>query len=1171
MEHSKFVHLHLHTDFSLLDGANEISALMKEAEVKRMPAIAMTDHGNLHGAISFYDTAIEHGIKPIIGCELYVAKGHRTDRTSTEGEKANHHLTVLATSDEGYRNLIKIASMAYLEGFYYKPRVDKELLAKHHEGLIALSGCLNGEVEYNLQSEHDEIALQVAGQWQDIFGRENFFLEIQDHGMEKQRAVNPRLIALSRRMDIPLVATNDSHYLRQDDQRAHDILLCIGTGSTVNETARMKYETAEFYLKDDAEMLRTFKDMPEAVYRTLEIAERCHFRLEKIQSPFPHFEVPDGQTLEAYFEKVVRGGFQERLSSLSEKASRGVLRRPLEEYGQRLDREIEMIKKMRFPGYFLIVWDFIRYAREQGIPVGPGRGSAAGSLVAYAMHITDIDPLQYGLLFERFLNPERISLPDIDIDFCMRRRDEVINYVTRKYGRDHVSQIITFGTLGAKAALKDVGRALEMPYTEVDRIAKLIPTTLHIKLDDALKQTPPLQEMYQKDPKIKELFDVARRLEGLARHASIHAAGIVISSQPLLDIVPLCTSTRSENMTRTETQQVITQFEMSDLERLGLLKMDFLALATLTILDDTVKLIAQYTGQQVKLEDLTTNDPETYHLFQEGRTNCVFQFESDGMRDILRRYKPERFEDLIALNALYRPGAIQGGMIDDFIARKHGHREIVYDLPELKPILEETYGIMVYQEEVMQIAMVLAGYSLGEADLLRRAMGKKKPEEMAAQKEKFVNGCKAGKIHQKKAEKIFSLMEQFAGYGFNKSHSAAYALLAYQTAYLKTHFPVYFMSAVLTNEMGNTDKIVKYINECRDLGIEILPPDINQSDLHFTPAAAHPGEEVKKIRFGLAAIKNVGENAIKVILGSLRAQGPFKSIFDFCERVDSRSLNKRMMESLIKAGCFDSLKARRSQLSAIIDRAMETGAKAQRDRQSGQSGLFGGTSATVINEKLPDLEEWQEHILLTYEKETLGFFITGHPLAKFAQELEEFSSATTESLALVPSGREIAIGGIFTSTRYLKTKKGDRMATAILEDMHGTVEVVIFPEPFKRYEGMLKSEDPLFLRGRVDTDDSGKQKILVSEIFPLKDVRLTQAKKMFIHVNLLGLEEDAAASLLQLFEKNRGECSVVFELEHNRRFLVTLKPDDYIKVKPHPELIRAVEEICGIGAVKLVP
>ena len=1170
MEHSQFVHLHLHTDFSLLDGANEITALIKEAKTKKMPAIAMTDHGNLFGAISFYEEAMKHGIKPIIGCELYVAKGNRADRTSTEGEKANHHLTVLATDAEGYRNLVKLVSTAYLEGFYYKPRVDKELLAQHHGGLIALSGCLNGEVESNLLREQEEAAFRAAGQWQDIFGAENFYLEIQDHGLEKQRAVNPRMVALSKRMNVPLVATNDCHYLKKEDSRAHDILLCIGTGATVNETGRMKYESDQFYLKSDAEMLETFREMPDAVTRTLDIAERCHFLLEKVESPFPRFEVPAEYSLEEYFEKVVREGFEERLQALKAKASRGVLRCKLEDYLPRLNREIDMIKQMRFPGYFLIVWDFMRYARECGIPVGPGRGSAAGSLVAYAMRITDIDPLQFGLLFERFLNPERISLPDIDIDFCMRRRDEVIDYVTKKYGRDHVSQIITFGTMGAKAALKDVGRALEMPYTEVDRIAKLVPTTLHIKLDDALRQVAALEELYNKDPRVKELFDVARRLEGLARHASIHAAGIVISPKPLLEVVPLCTSTRTENMVKTETQQVITQFEMSDLEKIGLIKMDFLALATLTILDDTVKLIEKHTGEKLDLAELTADEPETFRLFQEGRTNCIFQFESSGMRDILRRYKPSRFEDLIALNALYRPGAIKGGMIDDFIKRRHGEKKITYDLPQLQPVLEETYGVMVYQEQVMQISIILAGFTLGEADTLRRAIGKKNAEDMAAQKEKFIAGCRNRKIDMKKVERIFGLMEQFAEYGFNKSHSAAYALLAYQTAYLKTHYPVHFMSAVLTNEMGNTDKIVKYINECRDLGIEILPPDINQSDLNFTPVPAIQKDETAKIRFGLAAIKNVGASAIRGILEAREAGGPFKSIFGFCERVDFHGLNKRMMESLIKAGCFDSLGARRSQLAAVVDRAMEAGAKTQRDRQSGQTGLFGGPTTAAVNDRLPDLEEWQEHILLNYEKETLGFFITGHPLAKFAKELEEFSTATTETLGSRENGREVSMGGIFTSTRYLKTRKGDRMATAVLEDMHGTAEIVIFPEPFKTYEAMLKTEDPVFVKGRVDIDETGKAKLLISEILPLKDIRQTVARKMLVHVNLIGLDEEAAPRLLQLFEKNRGECAVVFELEHERQFLVTLTADQYVKVKPHPQFIRAVEEICGIGAVKLI-
>ncbi|MDD5544441.1 MAG: DNA polymerase III subunit alpha [Acidobacteriia bacterium] len=1168
MDSPHFVHLHLHTDFSLLDGANDIGKLMIEAAKKNMPALAMTDHGNLFGAVQFHGAAGKHGIKPIIGCELYVAKGKRFDRSSSEGEKANHHLTVLATDEIGYRNLVKLTSQAYLEGFYYRPRVDKELLAQHSRGLVALSGCLNGEVESNLYLEKEGAALETAGQWQDIFGKDNFFLEIQDHGLEKQQSVNPRLVSLSKRMAIPLVATNDCHYLNKDDSKAHDILLCIGTGSTVRMERRMRYETDQFYLKSQKEMLQTFSELPEAVYRSGEIADRCTFKMDPVKSPFPHFEVPTDQTLDQYFENVVRQGFEERLTVLQTRAERGLLHHGLAEYRDRLEREMAMIRQMNFQGYFLIVWDFIRYAREHDIPVGPGRGSAAGSLVAYSMRITDIDPLQYGLLFERFLNPERITLPDIDIDFCMRRRDEVIDYVTKRYGRDRVSQIITFGTLGAKAALKDVGRAMEMPYTEVDRIAKLVPNRLHVKLEDVLEEVPQLHEQYQRDSRVRDLFDVAMKLEGLARHASIHAAGIVISPEPLLDLVPLCTSTRTEHASKSEEQQVITQFEMGDLEKLGLLKMDFLALATLTILDDTVKLIEQLTGEKLKLDELDTTDAATYRLFQEGRTNCIFQFESSGMRDILLRYKPERLEDLIALNALYRPGAIQGGMIDDFIKCKHGAKQISYELPEMQPVLEETYGVMVYQEQVMQIAMVLAGYTLGEADILRRAMGKKKAEVMAAQKQKFVNGCKARKINERKAEKIFNMMLHFSGYGFNKSHSAAYALLAYQTAYLKVHYPVFFMSAVLTNEIGNTDKIVKYINECRSLDLPILPPDINESALHFTPVVEAGGRP--KIRFGLAAIKNVGENAIKAIVEARRSGGPFHSLFDFCERVDLRSLNKRMIESLIKAGCFDSLKARRSQLSAVIDRAMEAGSKVQRDSQSGQSGLFFSSGHAAVREKLPDLEEWQPQVLLNYEKETLGFFITGHPLTKYADDMAQYATDTSESLNNLEGFRDVCVGGVFTGVRHLRTKKGDRMATAVLEDLQGTIDLVLFPQTYQQYEDWLKVEDPVFVKGRAESDDSGKLKIKVSEILAMKDIRMTQARRLIVHVSVAGFTEELAPRLLELFERHSGDCSIVFELEHEQGFLITLKPDPFVRIKPQPQLIQEIEAMCGRGTVRLV-
>ncbi|MBM3803039.1 MAG: DNA polymerase III subunit alpha [Acidimicrobiia bacterium] len=1159
MQTTKFVHLHLHTDYSLLDGACEIDTVLNRMADLKMPAAAITDHGNLFGAVGFYETAKKKGIKPIIGCEVYVARGSHTDRSAVEGEKANHHLVLLCENNTGYKNLVKLVSHGYLQGFYYKPRIDKELLAKHSDGLICLSACLSGEVCSNLVHEQYDAARRAAGDYLDIFGRDRFFIEIQDQGLEVEHRINPQLIQLSKEMAVPMVATNDCHYVTREDSRAHEVLLCIQTGKTMSDNSRMRFSNDQFYVKTQEEMVELFRDLPDALSRTLEIADRCNFSLEKASQPFPNFEVPGGKSLAEYFEEVVWQGYEERLPYLTKMLQLGQLRHPLGVYQERLAREIAIIKQMQFPGYFMIVWDFIRYARQHHIPVGPGRGSAAGSLVSYCLRITDVDPIQYGLLFERFLNPQRISMPDIDIDFCTNRRSQVINYVTQKYGRENVSQIITFGTMAAKAAVKDVGRAMDMPYAEVDRIAKLIPSTLNIDLKTALKESDALRDLIVKDPRVKDLFDVAQRLEGMARHASTHAAGVVISPAPLTGIVPLYKSNKDE---------ITTQFPMNDLEKIGLLKMDFLALTTLTVLDDAIRLIKEAENADLALDQLPMDDAKTYEIFAKGLANGIFQFESGGMKDILRRFKPEKLEDLTALNALYRPGPIGGGMIDDFIKRKHGEKRVTYDLPELKEILQETLGVIVYQEQVQQIANRLAGYSLGEGDILRRAMGKKKPEEMAAQRQKFIDGAKAKGFDEKKVAKIFDLMEQFAGYGFNKSHSAAYALLAYQTAYLKAHYPVCFMSALLTSEISNTDKIVKYINECRDMAIKILPPDVNISQLYFTPAGAD-------IRFGLLAIKNVGENAIRSILDARQKVGSFRSIFEFCEQVELRVVNKRVIESLIKAGALDSLGHRRSQLFAVVDKAIEGAQKAQRDRDSGQQGLFGLTSTVLrdsqpgyANHELPNTPEWDEALSLSYEKETLGFYITGHPLAKYAADLNRFSTSTTESLADLESGAEISLGGILTQLKPLKTKKGDRMAVIQLEDLTGSIEAVIFPDPFQRFEKLLKLDAPLLTKGILDVEDSGTRKIRVSDIQAIEGLRERMVKSVVVHVNLEQVASDTAERLLQIIDGHRGEATVIFELEHPKGYLVTLRPNQFVRVKPSAQLVQDIESLCGAGAVK---
>src|ERR1041385_7052018 len=864
-----FVHLHCHTDYSLLDGACEIKQLMSVVAEQKMPAVAMTDHGNLFGAVEFYNAAKDKGIHPVIGCEVYVSQqGHKT-RSDTD---RYNHLVLLCENQQGYRNLIKLVSTAYLEGFYYKPRIDLDLLSRHSEGLIGMSACLRGHIPETILSEKYDDARRLAHQYGDIFGKNNFFLEVQDHHLEQDQKLTPQLVRLSSETGFPLVATNDSHYLRKDDARAHEILMCIQTGKGFNDPNRMRWSTPDFYLKAREEMMERFGELEDAADRTWEIAQRCHVKLEKVKDPFPRFDIPAEHTTDTYFEYVARLGFEKRRPRLEAMREKGMLKHDLPEYAERLDREIKMIQNMKFSGYFLVVWDFIRYAKDHGIPVGPGRGSAAGSLVSYAMEITDIDPLQYGLLFERFLNPERISFPDVDVDFCMNRRGEVIQYVTQKYGREQVAQIITFNTLGARAAIKDVGRVLEMPFADVDRLTKLVPGILNISLQDAIKQEPGFDEAAKKDPRVDDVLKIALRLEGLARNCSVHAAGVVISPQPLKDLVPLYKTNRDE---------IVTQFDMNAIDKLQLLKMDFLGLTTLTLIQDALRLISKRHGVDLVPEDLPLDDKPTYEIFCKGLTSGVFQFESGGMVDILRRYKPSRLEDLTALNALYRPGPIQGGMVDDFIERKWGRRAVQYDLPELKELLEETYGVIVYQEQVMQISNRIAGYSLGEADLLRRAMGKKKPEEMAKQRERFIKGALELGFPQKKIEKIFDLMEQFAGYGFNKSHSAAYAYLAYVTAYLKAHYPVDFLAALLTSQTGNTAQVVKYINECREMNITVLPPDVNSSDWNFTPDGSG-------IRFGLGAVKNLGPAAVESIVKARAEAGKnIATLYEFCEKVDT--------------------------------------------------------------------------------------------------------------------------------------------------------------------------------------------------------------------------------------------------------------------------------------------
>ncbi len=1078
-----FVHLHLHTEYSLLDGANKITPLISAAKDMGMPAVSITDHGNLFGAIEFYQKTTKAGMKPIIGCEVYLAPRSRFDKEGhgvheddyehVGGSNPYYHLILLAANHSGYKNLIKLVTLANIEGFYYKPRVDKEILREHHDGLIALSGCLRGEIPYLLTRGHDKEAVEAAHEYQEIFGKENFFIEIQDNGLDLQIEANRKLVALSKRFDIPLVATNDCHYLHKGDARAHDVMLCLQTGKTVNMPNRMKFQTEQLYFKSAEEMTRAFSELPNAVTNTARIADMVDLKLEFGKFHLPDYKTPPGTTREAYLASLAQEGLERRLNHMNGQAA---TLRPI--YEDRLKKELDILNAMGYAGYFLIVWDIINYARVSNIPVGPGRGSAAGSLVAYALAITDIDPISNGLIFERFLNPERVTLPDIDMDFCMDRREEVLHYVTEKYGSEHVCQIITFGTMAAKGAIRDVGRVLEIPYAEVDRLAKLIPNTLNITLDEALSQETKLTESAEKDTNIAEMITLAKQLEGLARHASTHAAGVVISDAPLSDHVPLYRGNKGE---------IVTQFAMGDIEKIGLVKFDFLGLRTLTVIDHALRLVNEKKSSDplptspLLLEDISLEDLKTYALLGSGNTTGIFQLESSGMVDLLIKMKPETFEDIVAILALYRPGPIGSGMVDDFIKRKQGKKKIRYEIPQLQDILKETYGVIVYQEQVMKIANVVGGFSLGEADLLRRAMGKKKAEEMAAQKTIFIERATKKGTTAAKAEKIFDLMEFFAGYGFNKSHSAAYALITFHTAYLKTHHPAEFMTALLSCEMGNSDKVVKYITECRKMGIKILPPDVNESNKDFTVVS-------DGIRFGLGAIKNVGGGAIDSVLTVRHKEGRFTSLFDFCRKIDLRKTNKRVIEGLIKSGAFDSTKAKRAALMEHLEQAIQEGGQYQRVKETGQMTFFADQSENLeypAEPPLQDVQEWSDSQIAKLEKEALGFYITCHPLNRFEALMKKRLATPTEALESLEDNRAVRFCGMVVQEKVTTTKRGDRMAYLRIEDLSGSVEVIIFPDLYQKTAPLFKQDIPLLFVGSVDRAEKGV-KMKATAVVPLQ-------------------------------------------------------------------------------------
>ncbi|MFH1147418.1 MAG: DNA polymerase III subunit alpha [Pseudomonadota bacterium] len=1151
MESSNFVHLHVHTEYSLLDGAIRLADLFQAVKAYGMTSVAMTDHGNMFGTVDFYQGAIQNGIKPIIGCEVYVAPRDRFDKTSRTEETSAFHLVLLARNRTGYKNLCRLVTAGYLEGFYYKPRIDTELLKEHSDGLIALSSCLHGEIPYTLVHGNLKAAQEKAEKYARIFpGR--FYLELQENGIEEQKTVNDGLKVIADRLSLPMVATNDCHYLRREDARVHDVLLCIQTGKTVDEPNRLKFSTDQLYFRSPAEMAELFSHAPQALQNTSEIAALCELELELGEYHFPVYPVPAGETLDSRLTKEARDGLNHRFET-------SLKRLDLDEKGRqayrgRLEYELGVILQMGFSGYFLIVADFINYAKGNGIPVGPGRGSAAGSLVAYALRITEIDPMQYDLLFERFLNLERRSMPDIDVDFCRDRREEVLNYISQKYGgEDFTAQIITFGKMQARAVIRDVARAMDIPYNEADRIAKLVPNQLNIRIEEALQKEPRLREMAENDARTRDLLSISRALEGLPRHASTHAAGVVISDRPIIEYLPLYRGAKGE---------VLTQYHMKAVDKIGLVKFDLLGLKNLTTIHYAQQLVEKEYGEKLDLESIPLDDKNTYQLLSRGDTTGVFQLESSGMRNLLVKMKPEVFTDLIASVALYRPGPLESGMVDDFTRAKHGEIEVRYLVPRLEEILKETYGVIVYQEQVMQIASRLANYSMGDADILRAAMGKKKAEMLAAQRTKFVNGAVANKEDRNKAERLFDLMEKFGGYGLNKSHSTAYALIAYQTAYLKAHYPVPFMAALLTSDMDSTDNVVKYMAECREKRIEILPPDINESEVSFTICQS-------KIRFGLAAVKNVGTGAVESIIAARHDSGPFTSLLDFCCRVDLRRVNRRVLESLIKCGAFDSTGARRSQLMAMLDEVLEAAQAHHRQKDSKQVLIFGtGKQISSKSLKLPDLEEWPKDKFLSLEKEALGFYITGHPLSIYDADLKRLGTINTLEMADCADGEEIVIAGITRAIKEINTKKG-RMAFLSLEDLYGVAEILIFAEPYRQCQDMIKSDQPLYITGKISKDEQ-TAKVIASEVTTFQKALSQSIEFLDIHISN-SLSKEKMAGLKLILSEHTGGCPVFLNLSFPGKGTVRIALPASLSVSPSISLVEEINRSLGYSGSRMPP
>jgi DNA polymerase-3 subunit alpha len=1162
---SEFTHLHVHTQYSLLDGAIRVKDLFTRVHELGMNTVAVTDHGNMFGAIDLYTEAKAHDVKLIFGCETYVASTDRTDKTN----RRNYHLVLLAQNEVGYKNLSYLNSMGYLEGFYYNPRIDKQILRDHSEGLIGMSACLGGEVAQTIEKHGVAAGEEVAKEYASLFAPGDFYLELMPTPIPEQQTLNDELKRMGPKLGIPLVVTNDCHYVNRSDAAAHDVLMAIQTGKSLKDDKRLKHSVDSYYLKSPAEMNAELRDCPEALENAVRIAKRCEVKLKLDQTFLPTYKVPDGETLDTYIGALVEQGLVRRFGELA------AFGKPFDpdRYRERCKQELGVIQSMGFSGYFLIVWDFINWAKEAGIPVGPGRGSGAGSAVAWALRITDLDPIEFKLLFERFLNPERVSMPDFDVDFCMNRRDEVIKYVQGKYGIDRVGQIATFHQLKARGVIRDIARVMEIPFAEADRLAKLVPEPVQGKsppVREAIEQEPELKKLYAESPMHRELLDIAAALEGLNRHAGMHAAGVVIAERPLWEYVPCF---------RGQNGEIVTQFAMKEVEKAGLVKFDFLGLKTLTVIQTAIRLI---DGQRAPgappflIEAIAVDDAEVYKMVSRGDTTGVFQLESSGFREILKKLKPDCLEDIVAAVALYRPGPLEGGMVDDFIERKHGRKKVEYPHPSLAELLADTYGVIVYQEQVMQIAQVLAGYSLGRADLLRRAMGKKKKEIMDAEKAGFLDGARANGVDTKVADTVFELIAFFAGYGFNRSHSAAYGWITYQTAFLKHHYPHEFMAGLMSCDADNVDNIIKFIAESRAMGLVVDRPDVNESAHDFTVTSR---DGTKVIRFGLGAVKGIGASAVDAILEA-RAEGPFTSLYDLCRRVDSQRCNRRVMEQLVKSGGLDSIAAplghHRARLLAALDAALEQGASEQRDRRSGQTSLFGLIEAAAPppapgqarqGEIYPAVEEWSHKMLLAFEKEALGFYISGHPLDRYRNDLVRYANATTVDFQTGRRGvGEAAIGGVVSQYREMITKKGDKMARFVLEDAEGSLPVVCFPKTFERVRHFLVSDDPILCTGTVKNEGSAEQtdwNLLLETAQPLSELRQAKTTRVEIHLNADQVTPDQIESLRGVLAGTRGTCQAVLKVRIPQRSEAVIPLGADWTVAPTDELLTRLERLFG--------